>query len=128
MTGGYSPRKNDSRWINAKPAGREGIYRGYSVDRFRYPEDPRLHLWSAGAWVRRIDRHPFLFVNDMNGEYLQVYRLPGDESGEIAAPSGLFAKRHINQQDWPPYQPEKGNGLARLEWERNVRCWRIRCQ
>ncbi len=48
--------------------GKEWAYRGYTVHRFRYPDDPRLHIWSAGVWVRRIEGRRFLFVNDMNGE------------------------------------------------------------
>jgi hypothetical protein len=96
-----------------RPRGQEWAYHGYTVHRFRYPEDPRLHIWSAGAWVRRIEGRPFLFVNDMNGEHLQVYRWGADASGEIAIPSGLFAKRHVNQPDWPPHQPERGQWIWR---------------
>jgi hypothetical protein len=94
---------------NAGGPGREWGYAGYTVDRFRFPDDPRLHIWSAGAWVRRLDGERFLFVNDMNAEHLQVYRFEPD--GEIAVPCALFAKRHIRQEkspNWPPHQPDRG--------------------
>jgi len=98
----------------AKPPGREWSYAGYTIERFKYPQDPRLHLWSAGAWVRRIGGQRVLFVNDMNGERLQVYRFAPETDGEVAIPSGLFAKNHIKEMDgWPPNQPESGAWIWR---------------
>lgn len=92
-----------------QPAGREWIYQGFTLHRFKYPEDPRLHLWSAGAWVRRIQDRRFLFVNDMNAERLQVYRFAPETEGEIAVPTALFSGRTIQtQHGWPPHQPAQG--------------------
>jgi hypothetical protein len=97
-----------------QPAGREWSYAGYTIGRFRYPEDPRLHLWSAGAWVRHIGGQPVLFVNDMNAERLQVYRFAPKTDGEVAIPSGLFAKSHIKDKDgWPAHQPPHGEWIWR---------------
>jgi len=87
-------------------------YAGYTVNRFKYPQDPRLHVWSAGVWVRRLQGRRFLFVNDMNAEYLQVYRFDVRE-GETAIPCGLFTKRHVDQRQWPPHQPAKGEWIWR---------------
>ena len=98
-----------------KPAGQQWAYRAYTVHPFKYPQDPRLHIWSAGAWVRRIFGSPVLFVNDMNGEYLQVYRFDPKHDGEIAVPSSLFAKRRVKKDEWPPHQPEKGEWIWRDE-------------
>lgn len=96
-----------------RPAGQQWTYAGYTVNRFKYPEDPRLHIWSAGAWVRRVKDKRYLFVNDMNGENLQVYRFASDH-GEVAIPSGLFAKKHLGKgTNWPPHQPEKGEWVWR---------------
>ena len=100
----------------SRPAGREWSYAGYTVDRFRFPQDPRLHLWSAGAWVRRIGGRRILFVNDMNGEHLQVYRFAPETAGEIAIPSGFFAKRRVTDQKdaaWLAAQPAKGEWIWR---------------
>jgi hypothetical protein len=103
----------------SQPAGRDWTYEGYTIHRFQYPEDPRLHLWSAGAWVRRIQGRKFLFVTDMNAEHLQVYRFAEPSQGEIAIPSGLFTGRHVEAQldtsrsDWPPGQPAKGQWIWR---------------
>ena len=98
----------------AQPAGREWSYAGDTIGRFKYPQDPRLHIWSAGAWVRRIGGQRVLFVNDMNGERLQVYRFAPQTDGEVAIPSGLFAKKHLAEKDaWPPNQPEKGAWIWR---------------
>jgi hypothetical protein len=99
-----------------RSTGREWSYAGYTVNRFKYPGDPRLHIWSAGAWVRRVMGKRFLFVNDMNGEHLQVYRFAAETDGETAIPSALFAKRRVtdrNDPTWPPHQPPNGGWLWR---------------
>ncbi len=101
---------------HAAMAGHDWAYRGYTVHRFKYPDDPRLHLWSAGAWVRRIHGRRILFVLDMNSEYLQVYRFGDDSDGEIAIPSGFFARRHIRTEKndgWPANQPAQGAWIWR---------------
>ncbi len=97
----------------SRPRGHEWACRGYTVHRLRYPDDPRLHIWSAGAWVRRLAGRPFLFVNDMNGEHLQVYRFGTEADGETAIPSALFAQRHLGKDGWPPNQPARGEWLWR---------------
>jgi hypothetical protein len=97
----------------SRPPGQQWSYAGYTVNRFKYPEDPRLHIGSAGAWVRKLKDKRFLFVNDMNGENLQVYRFASDH-GEIAIPAGLFAKNRLQKEEnWPPHQPEKGEWIWR---------------
>ena len=107
-----------------RPRGQEATYRGYTVHRFRYPDDPRLHIWSAGVWVRRIEGRRFLFVNDMNGEQLQVYRWGDEAAGEIAIPSGLFAKRRLRPRRLAAASTRtRRMDLARREWE-----WRLRCR
>lgn len=98
----------------SKPAGREAAYAAYTIDRRKYPQDPRLHIWSAGAWIRRIGGRPVLFVNDMNAEHLQVYRFAPETDGEVAIPSGFFAKKRVKtKQPWPPFQPESGAWIWR---------------
>ena len=98
----------------SKSAGSEWSYAGYTIDRFKYPQDPRLHLWSAGVWVRTISGQRMMFVTDMNGERLQVYRFAPKTDGEIAIPSVLFAKNHIaDKNSWPPNQPAKGEWIWR---------------
>ncbi len=97
----------------ALPRGREATYRAYTVDRFRHPDDPRLHIWSAGAWVRRIGGRPFLFVSDMNSDRLQVYRFGKDPAAETAIPSGLFSRTGPRRDDWPPPQPASGEWIWR---------------
>lgn len=95
-----------------QPRGREWTYRAYTVDRFRYPQDSRLHIWSAGAWVRRLAGRAFLFAQNMTGDRLQVYRFNA-RVGETAIPSGLFAKRRIERDGWPPHQPDAGEWIWR---------------
>ena len=98
------------------PPGHEWGYTGYTIHRSKYPDDPRLHIWSGAPWVRRIAGRRFLFVNDMSAEYLQVYRFDAKTEGEIAVPSGLFAKKNIrlkNSPGWPAHQPAAGEWIWR---------------
>lgn len=87
-------------------SGREWTYKGFTLDKFRYPDDARLHTKLASAFVRRIRGKRFLYLTNMYADHLAVYRF----DGEIAVPIALFAKKH---SDWPESQPEKGSWLWR---------------
>ena len=98
----------------SRAAGQEWSYRGYTVNKFKYPDDPRLHIWSANPWVRRIAGQKFLFVTDMTAEFLQVFRFKPETDGEVAIPCALLAKRHVGDRGaWPPHQPFKGEWIWR---------------
>ena len=87
-------------------------YQGTTLDRFRFPDDPRLHIWSGGAWVRRVGGQKFLFVREMYAGQLQVYRF--EPNSEIAVPCALFSRRHIGDKGaWPAHQPARGAWIWR---------------
>jgi len=89
-------------------------YIGYTVNKFKYPDDPRLHIWSAGAFVRRIKNQRFLFVSDMNSERLQVYKFNEKTDGEIAIPSVLYSGRFLKTKTgFPQFQPQNGEWIWR---------------
>lgn len=97
-----------------RPAGQEWTYRGYTVNPFRFPDDPRLHLPATHVWVRHLSGRRYLFVSDMTGEFLHVYRFSPPSEGETAIPCALLAKRHIaGKNGYPRYQPEKGQWMWR---------------
>ncbi|WP_016879659.1 hypothetical protein [Chlorogloeopsis fritschii] len=90
-----------------KGSGKEWNYKGYTLDKFRYPNDPRLHMTPSAAFVRRIQGKRFLYMSaDMMAERLLVYRF----DGETAVPCGIFSKTHSN---WPTNQSIKGSWLWR---------------
>jgi hypothetical protein len=96
----------------ARPAGKNWNYQGYTVDRFKYPDDPRLHTGPTNAWVRVIFGQKYLFVTDMTADFLSVYRFQPSGEIEIAIPCALFAKQHATRMDgYPPHQPEKGEWI-----------------
>jgi hypothetical protein len=98
----------------SKKPGEQWAYIGYTVNKFKFPEDPRLNIWSAGAWVRRINNNRILFVLDMNSERLQIYKFNEKTDGEIAIPSGLYSGRYIKTKTgFPSYQPAKGEWFWR---------------
>ena len=99
--------------INAsRPPGADWSYRGYTVNGLKYPDDPRTHLGGTNGFIRILGGRRFLFVTDMTGEFLHVYRFHPTTDGEIAIPCGLFSKRHVTGRgDYPPHQPEKGEWI-----------------
>lgn len=91
----------------SKPNGGEWTYKELTLDRFRYPDDPRLHHTSnspTSAFIRRIGGKRFLYLTDMYATQLNVYRF----DGKIAVPSAIFS---TSQTDWPANQPRKQSWL-----------------
>lgn len=99
----------------SKPAGQQWSFKGYTVNKYQFPDDPRLHNWSAGARIQRIEGKLFLFVNTMHMETLfQCYRFDRDNYGEIAIPSVFFASRpYSDKGGWPAGQPNQGEYIWR---------------
>ncbi len=102
----------------SKPAGKQWTYKAYTVNPFKYPQDPRLHTSPDGTWVRRIQGKPFVFLTDMYESFLQIYRFNPEKDGKIAIPAGMFVGTRGGggqsiKGDWPPYQPEKGEWIWR---------------
>ncbi|AFY55048.1 hypothetical protein Riv7116_2540 [Rivularia sp. PCC 7116] len=102
----------------SKQAGKEATYKGYTLNAFKYPQDPRLHTAPDAPFVRNIQGKKFLFLTNMYGGMLQIYRFNEKTDGEIAIPSGMFVTTHPNGKpalgsDYPPFQPSKGEWIWR---------------
>lgn len=93
----------------SKSGGQEWTYKAYTVDKFHYPDDPRLHTAensAATVFVRRIEGKRFLYLTSMYANSLSIYRF----DGEIAVPCAIFATGHSN---WPANQPARGRWMWR---------------
>jgi len=91
----------------SKGNGQESVYKAYTVDKFRYPGDPRLHnedQLAASVFVRRIEGKPFLYLTGMYAKQLSVYRM----KREFAVPSAIFTRE---PSTWPTNQPATGSWL-----------------
>ncbi|WYL97093.1 MAG: hypothetical protein HEQ35_27840 [Gloeotrichia echinulata IR180] len=102
----------------SRPAGKQWTYKGYTLNTFKYPQDPRLHTSPDAPFVRRIQGQLFLFLTDMYGSYLQIYRFNSAKDGKIAIPAGMFVATNAEGKksiggNWPPHQPEKGEWIWR---------------
>ncbi|MEH2441142.1 hypothetical protein [Nostoc sp.] len=102
----------------SKPAGKQWTYKAYTLNPFKYPQDPRLHTSPDGTFVRRIKGKPFLFLTDMYNSFLQIYRFNPATDGKIAIPAGMFvgsngADKPFLAGNWPPNQPQKGEWIWR---------------
>ncbi len=102
----------------SKQAGKEATYKGYTLNAFKYPEDPRLHTAPDAPFVRHIQGKTFLYLTNMYGGMLQIYRFNKQTDGEIAIPSGMFVGTHPDGKqaiggDFPPFQPKSGEWIWR---------------
>lgn len=95
----------------SKPAGQQAAYAAYTVNPWKYPDDPRLHVWSANAWFLRVKNVPLLFVSNMGQDLVEAFRFSPETDGETAVPAALFSKGKVRVQTkdgWPRGQPEQG--------------------
>jgi len=107
-----------------KPTGQEWSYKGYTLDRFAYPDDGRGHSneggVAGGVFVRRYNGKRFLFVIDQQSSLLGIYRFADPNTSQIAIPAGLFSKFHVLANTdpingypedliWPHNQPQDVN-------------------
>ncbi|MBW3625526.1 MAG: hypothetical protein KY468_19185, partial [Armatimonadetes bacterium] len=109
--------------------GSEWNYTAYTLNRFRYPEDPRLHLGGYVFAVRNLHGKRFLYLTDMYADQISIFRFNPETDGEVAIPSGLFLFKREHRGAWPPNRPaapgefiwrdRNGNGAFDLgEYER----------
>lgn len=99
-----------------KPVGQEWTRVGYTLDRFRYPQDIRLtgkHRYTFG--FARIAGKPFLYVTSQWPGNVDVFRF----DGHIAVPAVRFTGIHENEFAWPE-GGIKGEGID----ERHGSIWR----
>jgi hypothetical protein len=71
--------------------GSEWSFNAYTLNRFKYPDDPRLHgAFITSSWIKHIQGHKYLFVTDMYAGMLAGYRFDNSTDGEIAIPMLLM--------------------------------------
>lgn len=94
-----------------KPAGKQWTYKAYTLNPFKYPQDPRLHTSPASVFFRRIQGKPFMFLTDMYQSFMQIYRFNPTTDGKVAIPSAMFSGTSIKDgkvvESWPPNQPQE---------------------
>ena len=105
----------------ARPAGREASWVGYSLDRHKYPNDPRGLTFVkqqgehglTSPQVVYLEGKRFLFVGGMfASNFINIFRY----DGEVAIPSGLILQWgnaiYRTDQTWPPNKP-RGTSIWR---------------
>ncbi len=90
--------------------GTEWSYRACTLNRFKYPQDARLHSSLGTVFTRVIEGRTFLYETGMYGEPPAVYRFNPTTDGEIAIPCALFGAKET-KGDWPPNRPVRGEWL-----------------
>ena len=73
-----------------KSAGEDGKYSAYTIDRYKYPADPRLHEQFASVLVKNIKGQKFLAMSSMNGGLGAIFRFTPATDGDIAIPCIVF--------------------------------------
>ena len=86
-------------------AGSEWSFVAYTLNRFKYPDDPRLHgVFFTSAWIKYINGQKFLFATDMYSGLLAGYRFSPVTDGEIAIPCLLMNVGGFNSNSTYPRQ------------------------
>ena len=98
----------------SQPAGKESTLTGYSLDRTRYPHDPRglMYVKQQGEHgltspqIVYVDGKRFMFVGGMfASNFINIFRY----EGEIAIPSGVIMQwghpLYRTDLTWPPQRP-----------------------
>jgi len=93
----------------SQPPGQQWTYKAMTLDPFAYPGDPRITTPKpGGSYVRLINGQKFLFVTDMVGEYLNVFRFAANS--EIAIPCVQFYRGVDSNQVYWIWRDLNGNG------------------
>ena len=111
-------------------AGKEWTWAGYTIDPFKYPNDPRWFVAGSTALaIRNLNGRKYLITTDQASHTLMIFRL----DGETAVPAGGFGGRPIpgwarglqptSQYAWAPawmWVDSNGNGSPDAGEFRNV--------
>lgn len=102
-----------------RPAARQARWIGYSLDRHKYPNDPRGLMFVkqqgehglTSPQIVYLQGRRFMFVGGMfASNFINIFRYDNDGKGELAIPSGLIMQwgNHLYNTDqrWPPNRPE----------------------
>jgi hypothetical protein len=98
-----------------RPTGQEWSYAGFTLNRFKYPDDPSLHVNRAvrgEPMVRIVNGQRLLYTLDQQAHYLIVYRFNAATDGETAIPAGLITQVPFTGA-WPVGQPTYGEWMWR---------------
>ena len=96
----------------ARPAGQQWTYKGYTANRLKYPDDPRLHTDPTSAFVRRIGGKLFLYTTNMYSDDLTLSRFDAKTDGECAIPSVSCSPRSTGRASGPPPSPPRASGCG----------------
>ena len=86
----------------SKPAGQEATLSAYTLNRYKYPEDPRLKSLAATASMRTYKGKKFLVtIPQSAGRPLTIYRFNAATDGEVAIPCVMWGITDGNNQSYP---------------------------
>lgn len=105
----------------AQRSGNEWSLAGVTLNRFKYPQDPRifgvLTGWPHTYGVRNIDGHRFFLSSGQNGKPLTIYRFNSATDGTVAIPCAMFACHWAKNSTWPPNLPTYISDYATWYWQ-----------
>ncbi len=98
----------------SQPAGQQWTYKGFTLNPFKYPQDPRNNAYPATSpWVRDLSGQRFLFASTgMMAGPVTIYRFNTATDGQIAIPCGMISGGRI-AGTWPANQPASGGWIWR---------------
>lgn len=93
----------------SKPAGQEATLSAFTVNRYKYPKDPRVNNLAATAYMRTYNGKKFLItIPQQAGRPLTIYRFNAATDGEIAIPCVMWYVRYDHDTLVYPNSPRGG--------------------
>ena len=105
----------------ARPAGQQWTYQGYTVNRFKYPDDPRLHTGRDLGLCPAHRGQAFLFTTDMYSGELAVFRFQPGTDGETRDPLRPVCQRPFHRRQDGMAAGPAGQGRMALAGQRRQR-------
>ncbi len=99
----------------SKPTGQEWSYAGFTLNRFKYPDDSAFHVTRGvrgEPMIRVVNGQKLLYTLDQQAHYMAIYRFNASTDGETAIPAGLITQSAL-PLGWPASQPTYGEWMWR---------------
>ena len=97
----------------SKPAGQEWSAAAITYNKFKYPNDPRIHIKDMTplpGGIRTINGHRLLYMSDMVYSVLAIFRFNEGTDGEVAIPCGFWCRSALSDV-WASQHPTAGEWI-----------------
>ncbi|UYZ64952.1 RICIN domain-containing protein [Hymenobacter weizhouensis] len=102
----YTKHEHFTMDYSQNGGGKEWTYKGFTMNPFKYPNDPRNNYEQfghnvAGTIMRRLNGKLYMYLNGMHNQPLTMYRFDPANEGETAIPCYTHNRATGGWAQWP---------------------------